>query len=206
LKLESIGDLINKDICELCDEEKLINHECLTKQKPCPLFHIREDIKNYNISLTNIKNLNLKYKLKHFPDSHPDYIFPVHNNDPLSLRKIVVRYAKYFRREFGYDFVQYQDLNEDNPDKCQAFIFGKYSYYGINTIGACCFRFRKGKNSNWWALQWIWIHPYLRSQSFFKNKLFPFFRDRFGNFYIEPPYSRTMKSFIKKYYRDMEGY
>lgn len=111
------------------------------------------------------------------------------------LRNIVYKYALYFKREFGYDFIQYSDQREESLGKCRAFIFEQ----GYLTVGAACFRYRKYDDYHGWALQWVWIHPYYRDQHIFSNA-FPFFKQMFGDFYIEPPFSKTMEYLINKFY------
>lgn len=114
-----------------------------------------------------------------------------------SARSAVYRFAKYFRRELGFDFVQYADPKnrDDGPEKCQAFLF----MFRKIAFGAAVFRFREWKDSApCWSLAWIWMHPYFRGQGILKNA-FPVFRERFGNFHIEHPLSSTMEGFLAKH-------
>jgi hypothetical protein len=120
-----------------------------------------------------------------------------------SRKNQVQHYARYFRREFRYDFVQF-DGPRENDDSFEAWLFfpsGMYSHMITNIpVGACCFRKRKYENTDeYWALQWVWIHPYERGKGIYK-KAFETFKERYGEFKPEYPLSKTMQNFVDKYY------
>ncbi len=124
-------------------------------------------------------------------------------------------YAHYFRREFGYDFVQF-DASEESyvynhitkkqerndfcgwlftcPKNCHRDSIGM-----VKTVGGCCFRYREYSNApSGWALCWIWLHPYYRNKGILSKK-WQLFQKEFGeNFYVEPPFSRAMEKFLSK--------
>lgn len=110
----------------------------------------------------------------------------------------VLHFARYFRREFKYDFVQFGGPSENENDFEAWLFFEDRSSYEEIPIGACCFRHRKYTDHHHWGLQWIWLHPYFRSQGILKNN-FPFFVDRYGSFVPEPPLSKSMEAFASKY-------
>jgi RimJ/RimL family protein N-acetyltransferase len=116
----------------------------------------------------------------------------------------VLTFARYFKREFDYDFVQFNETEKGS--NFEAWLFFGYHAYVMERekpIGACCFRKRQYGDGlkERWALQWIWIHPYFRGKGILKEH-FPFFRERYGEFHPEPPLSRMMISFIEKHYPD----
>lgn len=116
-----------------------------------------------------------------------------------SYKNALQKIALFFKREKGYDFVQYT-ADEVLDSNIKAFIFISERNYELDSIyGGCCFRKRKYKDGGIsWALQWIWIHPYEREKGHFK-KAFPLFKDLLGEFEIEGPYSRPMWNFVSKY-------
>src|SRR5262249_3080220 len=92
------------------------------------------------------------------------------------LRRAVEQLARYFRREFSYDFCQY-NAQECDPlhraylwcSHCDTQYRSGTSFYPV--IGACCFRYRHdveplppGIPPDYYALQWIWFHPYERNR------------------------------------------
>ena len=65
-------------------------------------------------------------------------------------------------------------------------------------IGACCFRRKPfGNNKYYWSLDWIWLHPYFRHQHILSG-YWETFMDTYQGFYVEPPYSLEMQSFLAK--------
>lgn len=121
----------------------------------------------------------------------------VTQGSPRKLRVACRKIAEFFRREGGYDFVQF---DENETDEYHAFLFFDPLDGGDEVIGACCFRWREWTNSDpGWGLQWIWLHPYFRGKGILKGH-WPFFMEKFGNFSVEGPVSRIMFDFLKKYY------
>ena len=118
---------------------------------------------------------------------------------PQAHRRAVYRLARYFRLEMGYDAVQYGfDGREDDPDHV-AFLWvhpegvGRGSGFRVPCVGACCFRLR----DEGWALQWIWLHPYVRRQGLVSG-MWPQFVEEFGDFAVEGPVSVAMRAFLAK--------
>jgi hypothetical protein len=117
----------------------------------------------------------------------------VTTTSPIRYRRAVWRLATYFRREFGYDFVQYGHEGHEDDATARAFL-----WFGRNVvIGACCFRWREWTDAPaGWAMQWIWLHPYSRSCGYL-TRAWPYFRARFGDFHVERPLSRAMAGFLE---------
>lgn len=113
----------------------------------------------------------------------------VRTDSPKWQHKEMYERAYAFKKEFNYDFVQWQRSKE----KFDPNVFG-YLFTDVNNaiIGACSFRFRETN----WGLQWIWICPKERRKKHLSNK-WKMFKEKFGNFIVEPPISNEMKAFIK---------
>ena len=113
--------------------------------------------------------------------------------------KRVERLAQYFRREFRYDFVQWSATN-DEPS-ARAFVWVVDHWPHPVGFGACCFRWREWTDApHGWALQWIWLHPYERGKGHL-TRVWPYFRETFGDFHVERPLSSAMRAFLERHQR-----
>jgi RimJ/RimL family protein N-acetyltransferase len=140
-------------------------------------------------------------------DHYKEGLILVNGNSRKPRKTQVLTFARYFKREFDYDFVQFSET-EKGLD-FEAWLFFQHHIHVMEwekPVGACCFRKRQHEDGlkEHWALSWIWIHPYYRGKGILKE-YFPFFRKRYGEFHPEPPLSRTMISFIEKHYPDAKG-
>ncbi len=151
----------------------------------------------YRISSPLIPDLQWKPD-RIFLNKSPRLWVNVLPKDPISARKSLYRMACYFRREFGYDFVQY-DINEDDNGNHAAFVLTAANYISKDSvIGGMCFRKREKCEilKDHWGLQWVWIHPFSRNKGYLSrvwnqlNKTFP-------DFLVESPLSNAMKGFLK---------
>jgi hypothetical protein len=82
---------------------------------------------------------------------------------PILYRKAVYKIACFFRREFGYDFVQYGFQGIEDDRRHVAFLWLNPEAVGVHNfrvpcIGASCFRYRDEKKG--FSMQWVWFHPY----------------------------------------------
>lgn len=147
------------------------------------------------ISLPKYKPWGAKFKNnKLIEQIRHDDAYLVTKYSPMKDKKIVYRFAQYFRREFRYDFVQFC---EKEDDEYEAYIFTEYD----DAIGACCFRKRENKEDSWWALQWIWLHPYFRDRGVL-SKHWKFFESRYEIFDVERPLSNAMKQVLLRLRND----
>lgn len=129
-------------------------------------------------------------------------VVPIANTAPKPWRRAIYGCATYFRRTFGYDFVQYAAEKEDGADSCMAYVWVTIDVeredYSI-VLGATCFRWRSWSNADpGWAMQWIWLHPYIRAQHVLVDT-WPYFVERHGMFFVEPPLSGTMVGFLRNH-------
>lgn len=130
--------------------------------------------------------------------------FRVYRKSPIQHRKAVHDMALYFKREFNYDFPQY-DYREEKPDELlAAYLWVHPDFidfavdFRIPCIGAACFRLRNRADApSSWAMQWVWFHPYLRRKGLLAAS-WPHFNEGFPDFICEPPLSESMELFLKK--------
>lgn len=116
------------------------------------------------------------------------------SSSPRWKHKEMYERALAFKREFGYDFIQWQSPKGDSDTNVQGFLFSN-SEGAI--VGACSFRKRSTDGKKRWALDWVWICPKERRQGHLANR-WEFFRERFGDFIVEPPVSEAMMGFLNK--------
>lgn len=127
------------------------------------------------------------------------YALRIKSNDSLEARQAMRTIARFFKREFYYDSVQYAaPWDIENDDECHAYLWTiEKSTVKIKSvvIGGFCFRKR---DHNRYGLQWIWIHPYLRNRGLLTQH-WPYMKKKFGeDFFVEPPYSDHLQKFLDK--------
>jgi hypothetical protein len=147
------------------------------------------------------KRLGLRMMERPFPGA--DYI--VMASSPQSHRRAAEALAIHFRREFGYDFVQYSAKAEKDTPKgsvdrrTRCFLWMSRRLCSRAVIGAACFRWHEWKDApDSFALDWVWFHPYERRKGYLSSS-WPYFRWRFGEFWVETPLSEAMIGFLKKH-------
>ncbi len=127
-------------------------------------------------------------------------VIEVTNDSPRKLQQAAFKIAEYAKREIGFDFVPF---SVDDDEQFVAYLFTDHGDYAaklraVAVFGACCFRYRKYTNAPAaWALQWVWLHPYFRNKKHL-SEAWRQFKDRFGVFYVEPPFSPAMKHFLQQ--------
>lgn len=124
-------------------------------------------------------------------------VIRIKSTDSQELRNAMYVIARFFKREFRYDSVQYAApymTEDDNECYAYAWTIEKEGSKKSSVVGGFCFR----KREKGFDLQWIWLHPYLRNKGFL-SKLWPFLKEKFGHdFYVEPPYSSQIEHFLNK--------
>jgi len=124
-----------------------------------------------------------------------------HFLSPKTLKKATLKIATYFRREFGYDCIQY-DINYQYLRQFAYLYFktypadnGRKIYYAI---GASYFHWQEWENyPHCYQLEWVWFHPYWRRKGLL-NASWIFFMQKHGNFFVANPRSKGMELFLKK--------
>lgn len=130
---------------------------------------------------------------------------PVFNSCKLESKQVVELWARQFKRLKGYDFVQYSaDEHKRTDENTLAYVWTSedtsyaYGSYGSICFGACCFRWREWTDApHGWALQWVYLHPFIQGNNVFENS-WSFFIERHGDFLVESPYSKAMWKFLEK--------
>jgi hypothetical protein len=118
----------------------------------------------------------------------------VDGNAPLWTHREVASRALHFKREFGYDFVQWPDVitRAKLDQRWVGFLFADADG-AID--GACAFYNDAGAE---WALQWVWIRPDRRRHGLLAAR-WPGFLAEFGDFWIEHPLSEAMQGFVARH-------
>ena len=142
----------------------------------------------------NLKNIPQRYQT--------ESLLKVLPTSPLLLRQEVETIARYFLREFRYDSIQF-DQNDRGPYTAYLFADSDQSVWA----GACCFRSRYFRDIDMEseALQWVWLHPYLRGRGILTT-CWKTLRDNHGDFYISPPVSPPMREFLLAHNKDSAWY
>ncbi len=127
--------------------------------------------------------------------SNNDYELVTSKSPKWKHKEMYLR-ALAFKREFHYDFVQWQSEKGDRDPFVQGFLFT--DTLGA-IVGACSFRTRnRAMLDGQWKLDWIWICPSERRKGHLTSR-WAMFRNRFGDFSLTFPVSEDMKAFLKKY-------
>lgn len=113
---------------------------------------------------------------------------------PAWKHREIYQRAQFFRREFGYDFVQWESNDGDGDPDAHVFLFLDER---DAIVGACAFRLRDQTTGKNWGLQWVWVCPAFR-RSGVLARYWGDFRRRFGDFDVEGPVSPAMEAFIVK--------
>lgn len=124
-------------------------------------------------------------------EASPEEVLP---ESPQWKHDLVYAFARRFRREFRYDFVQWHPTKRD--DGAVAFVFADDTgRFGRGTpVGGCAFRLR----GSVWTLDWIWVIPAMRRQGVLSRR-WERFRQHFGEFGLEYPLSDAMKAFAARH-------
>lgn len=127
-------------------------------------------------------------------------LYPITARSPFPARNATEVIAYYLCREFGYDHPGYEaKRTQDQRDRIFLLLKGDAGWdEERSAVGAIVFRWRKYSDApEQLVLAWVWIHPFLRQAGIFTT-YWNLFRELYGNFSIEPPYSQAMHSFLAK--------
>lgn len=141
----------------------------------------------------------------------PENLLVVGSKSPREYREAVEELGSYFCHELNFDNRPYCAWEHDPPmefctqpksdDELRAFLFidPESSQWRWQTFGAACFRFSRSKKKDKarWVLAWIWLHHNRRRQNHL-TRVYPFFRNMFGDFAFREPISTGMLSFLEK--------
>lgn len=110
------------------------------------------------------------------------------------MHRAVYERALRFKRDFGYDFVQWaigRDGKNRDPRSHGYLFAGDVD----GAIGGACGFWREDDGG--WRLMWVWVTPKMRRQGLLERR-WQIFLDRYGDFTVEAPYSAAMHAFLLK--------
>ncbi|WP_252089703.1 GNAT family N-acetyltransferase [Pseudomonas sp. MWU13-3659] len=117
----------------------------------------------------------------------------VDSDSPLWMHEEVLKRARAFRFEFGYDRVQWEgSASKAGPPEWRGHLF--ISDDGA-IAGACGFY---AEDEVSWELHWIWLAPPYRRHGLVKAA-WPALISRYGDFDLERPIQDAMYAFIAKH-------
>jgi len=118
----------------------------------------------------------------------------VQAGSPAWMHREIYERAFAFKREMGYDFVQWASpKRDDDPD-----VRGHLMTDADGVIhGACAFRLRRNDDGDRWGLQWIWIRPDARRSGLLSER-WADYRERYADFHVEGPVSKAMRQFLSR--------
>ncbi|WP_116826505.1 MULTISPECIES: C2H2-type zinc finger protein [Pseudomonas syringae group] len=116
---------------------------------------------------------------------------------PLWMHGEVYERAAAFRREFGYDSIQWPGGSSTRaPSDWRGHLFAGP---GGEIAGACAFMHTTSRKAEGeWSLQWIWIAPRFRRMGLLETR-WADFQQRYGDFDLEKPLSEAMVTFLWKH-------
>ncbi|WP_144967989.1 hypothetical protein [Pseudomonas sp. DE0010] len=122
----------------------------------------------------------------------------VDQGSPLWMHGAVCDRAFEFKREFKYDFVQWDGSSTRRAgEDWRGWLFAADDMGAI--AGACGFmRLDGAVDGPEWSLQWIWLAPKYRRAGLLEAR-WPSFLQAYGDFDIERPLSPAMKAFVRKH-------
>ncbi len=143
---------------------------------------------------------NEKAKLPQDDQFATEFGIFVHSVFSHNFCKAVEKLARYFQREFGYDFLAYtvgENIREGDS-RIQPYLFFSpedHNQIVARPIGACGFMLMGGHDQ--WVMNWAWMHPFARRKGHL-TKAWPLFTRRYGEFKVMTPLSESMGAFLKK--------
>ena len=137
-----------------------------------------------------------RLKLSQF-ELPPLALIPVDSNSLVAWHAFVHACAVAFKREFGYDIIQWtKPRGQSREDEGFAEVFTDEK--GM-PVGAVAFRWRRYQNApSRWGLQWIWFQPEVRRKGLLARH-WTTLRERYGDFDVETPVSDAMKAFLLRH-------
>lgn len=133
-------------------------------------------------------------------DSYPEVLFVNRSSDD-SLKEHLALLARYFRKEMGFDHLQFDESMYDNEDFTGFLLLQRamdlverVDHYPNRIIGAGIFENSRGK----FELDWVWIHPFFRNRGALRDQ-WGNFKSKFGQFTVAEPLSAQMSEFLKKH-------
>jgi hypothetical protein len=129
-------------------------------------------------------------------DPLPRGLVSVSTKSAPTLRRAVWKVSTYAQRELELDFPVYGDSGRDTDEEARAYLWVRSVPHDAAVLGACCFRHIPFEDvPDRMSMTWVWLHPYVRRQGLLRAA-WPYLRQRFGDFYLDPPLSPAMRAFV----------
>jgi len=128
--------------------------------------------------------------IAHLVDADP--YDPVMPHSPKWMQREMYERATRFRREMGFDFVQWTAPGRVADQEARGHLLTD-EHGAIH--GACSFRPHGGTGR--WGLQWIWVRPEARRTGILSRQ-WEDMRRRYGDFLVEGPVSPAMQAFLER--------
>lgn len=132
---------------------------------------------------------------------YPDVLF-VNSSSDIALKEHIALLAIYFKKEMGFDHLQFDESMYDNEDFTGFLILRRamdlverLDHYPNRVIGAGIFQNGNGE----FELDWVWIHPFFRNRGTLRDQ-WEGFREKFGQFTVAKPLSVQMSTFLEKHH------
>jgi hypothetical protein len=105
--------------------------------------------------------------------------------------------GRFFKKEMHFESLPY--CNEKICALGCAYLFAVRPDPDLHyAIGACCFNWVEWQDAPpGYSLDWIWIHPFYRRVGLL-SKVWPFFQETYGRFWVQKPHSLAMARFLNK--------
>ncbi len=120
-----------------------------------------------------------------------EIVLQVTRTTPIVIKRAVEKLARYFRREFEYDFSNY--TVDEHTDACGAWLWIDRTY-GERWPATGHAVFWRAEDGNW-DLGSVWQHPYRRDQGRLRA-IWPTWQQIYGPFWIATPLSSAMRGFL----------
>jgi len=152
---------------------------------------------HWDIKIPEINSVECPAEILEKYGTPPDHILPVCSISDTNQKEAVLHLFSYFEKEYRYDFDQNGQGIENDPNAVAFLWIEKNDSGKYFAVGACYFYIKTVKDDDVWFLMWTWFHPYERRKGHLEQA-WKYFRTTFGDFYVEPPYSNALRSFLIK--------
>lgn len=119
--------------------------------------------------------------------------YVIDDGAPKYLKNPVEKLARYFQREFRYDFVGYTSNEMLRDGRALLWVeYGDDDKYEYATAASVIHKCEHG-----YELSWVWVHPFLRRSGILSGS-WSYIKEKFPNMSVSRPLSMAMQMFLKK--------
>jgi hypothetical protein len=173
-------------VCPIVDERSLVQNVLIAMENPHDPAPRQQSTGEFRLDSDHADRV--------IPEGWPTLITA---RSPMSLRKRVEILARYFRREFGYDFVNFTAQPRD--PKCEAWLWTTNQEGRMYATGHAVFwkQHFADRQEPEWELGSVWQHPYFRGEGRL-SEVWPHWAASYGPFWVCRPWSPAMAAFMDK--------